>query len=1104
MKAAINIWLGCCLILFVVSCRHSDDQFRRVPSSASGVTFRNVLTPTAEFNILNYMYFYNGGGVAVADFNSDGKPDLYFTSNQEDNKLYLNEGGMRFRDVTSESGTQGLSGWATGVTTADVNADGKLDIYVSYVGDYLIYKGRNQLFINQGNNEQGIPQFADATADYGLDLVGFSTQAAFFDYDLDGDLDMFMLTHSLHEAGTFGRSSLRKTIHPLAGDRLLRNDNGRFVDVTVESGIYGSVIGYGLGLAISDVNLDGLPDIYVGNDFHENDYLYINQGGGKFIESIEQQMPHTSRFTMGVDCGDINNDAFPDVVTMDMLPSDPGILKKSAAEDAYDVYTYKANFGYHHQFARNNLQLNNQDSTFSDIALMAGVSASDWSWSALLADFDLDGNKDIFISNGIRHRPNDLDYINFISADSIRYRLQEVITENDLNYINQMPELKISNAMYRNNGDLSFTNTTAEWGMDTPSYSNGAAYGDLDSDGDLDLVVNNIDDEAFIYENRSVRDNARGKQYLQVAFEGEGRNRFGVGAKVLLYDSGKVQLQEVFPTRGFQSSVDYVLTFGIASRKIDSLVVVWSGGACQRLTGVTANQRITVREKDASQRYSYALHHRRAPLFDKTPALSIPYKHRENNFVEFTREQLLPHMLSTEGPAVAVGDVNGDGLDDLFLGGGKWQEASLLMQSNGGFTRMLQPAISLDSTYEDVDAVFFDADQDNDIDLFVVSGGNEFSGKSPYRNPRLYLNDGEGNFSRSDQFRDVFLTGSTVALSDVDGDGDLDLFLGARAIPFNYGKRPDSYLMRNDGAGKFTDVTDVLAPFLRKMAFVKHAVWTDVDGDKDEDLVVAAEWSPVLIIYNDKGKLVPMALEGSGLEASNGWWNAVCPLDADHDGDMDFMVGNMGLNSKLKASPDKPVRMYVADFDKNDSIDQVVTHYIGEKEYPMHTRDEIMKQMPSLKKRFLSYASFAQASLDDLFGRQALEHSDHYEAHTLASSFIENLGNGTFIIRPLPDAAQISTISTFVTGDFNGDQRPDVISAGNFYQNNIQLGRYDASYGLLLTGMADKSFKAAAPASSGLSIPGQTRRLRTIQVGGRKYLLAVRNNDTVKVIGLKH
>ncbi|HTF21033.1 MAG TPA: VCBS repeat-containing protein [Chryseolinea sp.] len=1093
------------LILVATACQKTDHQFRRVLSSESGVTFRNELTPSVDFNILNYMYFYNGGGVAIADLNGDGLSDLYFTANQTDNKLCLNEGAMRFRDITEASGTKGLSGWATGVTTADVNADGRLDIYVSYVGDYLIYKGRNQLFVNQGNDAQGVPQFLDATADYGLDLIGFSTQAAFLDYDLDGDLDMFMLTHSLHEQGTFGRSSLRKTIHPLAGDKLLRNDNGRFVDVTVQSGIYGSVIGYGLGLSISDINLDGWPDIYVGNDFHENDYLYINQGNGTFVESIEQEMPHTSRFTMGVDCGDINNDAFPDVITMDMLPEDPEILKKSAAEDAYDVYTYKANFGYHHQFARNNLQLNNRDSTFSDIALLAGVYATDWSWSSLLADFDLDGYKDIFISNGIRRRPNDLDYINFIGADSIRYRLQESIKENDLNYINRMPELKISNFMYQNNHDLTFSNQTTSWGLDAPSYSNGSAYGDLDNDGDLDLVINNVDDEAFIYENQAIQSDLKdGARYLQVSLDGAQGNKFGVGTKVLLYDSGVVQMQELFPTRGFQSAVDYVMTFGAPTAFIDSVVIVWSGGAYQRLTRVPTDQRLTVHESDARQRYDYSIHHTGKRIFAMEAEL-IPYRHRENNFVEFTREQLLPHMLSSEGPAAAVGDVNLDGLDDLFLGGGKWQEASLFAQQpNGKFVRLSQPDISRDSTYEDVDAIFFDADKDHDADLFVVSGGNEFSGKSPYRNPRLYVNDGKGNFTRSDQFKDIFMNGSTVAAGDYDRDGDVDLFVGARSIPFNYGKRPDSYLLNNDGKGNFSDVTDADAPALRKMAFVKHGVWCDVDGDKDDDLVVAAEWSPLIILYNDHGKLKPMGLEGSGLEQSNGWWNVVCPFDADNDGDLDFMLGNMGLNSKLHASIEEPVRMYVADFDKNDSIDQIVTHYLHGKEYPMHTRDEIMKQMPSLKKRFLSYTSFAQASLTDLFSKHDLDKSEQYTAYTFASSFVENLGNGTFLMRPLSLQAQFSTTNAFVVADFNRDNRPDIISAGNFYLNNIQLGRYDASYGLAMAGGEGNTFMPLPSGSSGLSIRGQTRKIREIVVGGKRYYLAVRNNDTVQAFSLKH
>ncbi|MEJ7645445.1 MAG: VCBS repeat-containing protein [Chryseolinea sp.] len=1101
MKAH-NLALASCAFAFMLlsGCSKDDKQFRLVPSSESGVTFSNILKPTEEFNILNYMYFYNGGGVAIADLNGDTLADIFFTSNQEDNRLYLNRGDLKFEDITAASGTAGLNGWTTGVTTADVNGDGKLDLYVSYVGDYLIYKGRNQLLINQGNNEQGIPVFSDQAIEYGLDLVGFSTQAAFFDYDRDGDLDMFLLNHSLHEEGTFGTPAIRKKVHPLAGDKLLRNDGGHFIEVTAAAGIYSSVLGYGLGVVVSDVNLDGWLDIYVGNDFHENDYLYINQKDGTFLESLESEMMHTSRFTMGVDFGDVNNDAFPDLVAMDMLPDDPKVLKASAAEDPYDIYTYKINFGYNNQFARNMLQLNNRNNTFSDISLQAGVASTDWSWSALLCDFDLDGYKDIMVANGIPRRPNDLDYINFISADSIKNKLDGKITPDQLRYIDKMPSIKISNYLFSNNHDLTFTNRSSEWGFDKPSYSNGAAYGDLDNDGDVDLVINNLEEEAFIYENRTL-DKKRGpdnKHYLQLALHGANANVFGVGTKVLLYDSGAVQLQECMPTRGFQSAVDYIVTFATSSEPVDSVVVVWNDGHSQTLTNVKPDQRLTMDEKDAQTMFNYNALHPQDYLFNQADNIQIPYQHRENHFVEFTREQLIPHMMAYEGPAAAVGDINNDGLEDIFLGGGKWQEGFLFLQNvTGTFTRSLQSEISRDSIYEDIDAVFFDADNDQDSDLLVVSGGNEFSGKSEFRNPRLYLNDGRGTFTRSAQLKNLFLTGSSVAVNDVDQDGDNDVFIGGRSIPFNYGKRPDSYLLLNDGKGNFVDATKSAAPDLTGFGFIKEAIWADIDNDKDDDLVIAAEWSPITILLNDKGKLTRMPLENSGLEKSNGWWNAIEAFDADNDGDMDLVAGNLGLNSKLKASVLEPVRMFAGDFDKNDSTDQVLTHFMNGKEYPFHTRDEMVKQMPGLKKRYLSYHKFSEAAFHDIFSDDDLKNTQQSVAYTFESSFIENLGGGKFRMQSLPAMAQVSTVNAILTGDFNNDKIQDIIIAGNFYPVNIQLGRYDASYGLLLTGDGHHTFTPIPGADSGLLLKGQTRKLRAINVGGTTYYIAVRNNERV-------
>ncbi|HEY9045107.1 MAG TPA: VCBS repeat-containing protein [Ohtaekwangia sp.] len=1087
----------------------SRKKFRLVPSGESGITFRNTLKESVEFNIFNYMYFYNGAGVAVGDVNGDDLPDIYFTSNQEPNKLYINKGNFKFEDVTETAGVEGFNGWTTGVTMADVNSDGRLDIYVSNLGDYLIYKGKNQLFINEGNDANGVPKFSDRAMEVGLDLVGFSTQASFFDYDRDGDLDMFMLNHSLHENGTFGKSSLRYESHPLAGDKLMRNDNGRFIDVTQGSGIYSSVIGYGLGVVVSDVNLDGWPDIYVGNDFHENDYLYINQGNGTFRETLQESMMHTSRYTMGVDFADFNNDAFPDLIAMDMLPEDPQILKASAAEDSYDIYDFKIRYGYNHQFARNTLQLNNHDGTFSEIALLAGVGATDWSWSTLFADFDLDGKKDIFVSNGILRRSNDLDYINFITVDSIQMKMKYDMSEKELSYIEKLPKIKIPNFLFHNNGDSTFTNKALEWGLDAPSYSHGTAYADLDNDGDLDLVINNVEDEAFVYENGTmsppVGDKQRDKEaeptphYLQVVLKGKPGNLQGIGAKVLIYSKGKLQMQECMPTRGFQSSVEARLTFGLGNASVDSLTVIWNDGTFQKINQVKPDQKLILKQEEAQGAFNYTTFHHTAPLLvNAAETIAIPYKHEENKFVEFNREALLPHMLSSEGPASVTGDLNGDGLEDIFLGGAKWKRGHIYLQTPAGtFREMLQPALAADSTFEDVDAALTDVEKDGDLDLVVTSGGNEFTAMSEYRRPRLYINDGKGHLSRSKGLDNIYLTGSCVRVQDVDQDGDEDLFLGARAQPWRYGLKPDSYLLINDGKGIFTDATDQRAPALRKFGFVKQATWADMDGDKVNDLVVAAEWSPVTIFLSKNGKLTPMPLAGSGLENSQGWWNIIQAADMDGDGDLDLIAGNLGLNSRLHASQQQPVNMYVADFDKNDSTDQVLTCFTHGKEYPFNTRDEMTKQMPYLKKRYLSYHKFAEATVQDIFSEETLKAAERFTANIFTSSYIENLGNGKFSIKPLPTAAQFSTVNALLIEDFNHDNKPDILLAGNFYPVNIQMSRYDASYGLLLTGDGKGNFHALPSIQSGFSVKGETRALRKLTVKGRSYYIAVRNNDTI-------
>ncbi len=1092
-------------------------RFELLTAEETGIDFVNQLTETPVMNIFNYMYFYNGAGVAVGDVNNDGLPDIYFTSNQDANRLYLNLGDFKFEDITEVAGVVGETGWTTGVTMVDVNGDGLLDIYVSQLGQHLNYQGKNQLYINLGVNADGVPVFENRAEQWGLDLVGYATQATFFDYDLDGDLDIYMLNHSVHQNGTFGqKEAFEGEIHPTAGDRLLRNDGNYFTDVTAESGIKSTAIGYGLGVTASDINLDGYPDLYIGNDFHEDDYLYLSNGDGTFANVAAESLMHTSRFSMGNDIGDINNDGFPDLLSLDMLPENPIILKASAAEDAYDIYHMKLKFGYGYQFARNTLQLNlgmlpNQSDRvrFSEIGSYAGIAATDWSWSGLIVDLDNDGWNDIFVSNGILGRSNDLDYINYVIADSIQAKIGEgLIDENDLRLTKLMPEIKLPNYAYRNKGDFTFENMVEQWGLTHSTYSHGTAYADLDNDGDLDLIINNVNDPASIYKNRTSDGDFADHNYLKINLEGKAPNLRGLGAKILLRLPQGTILREVTATRGFQSSVDVRPNIGLGGvETVDELTIIWPDGAFQILNNVPANETLTVKQSDAAGQFDYLAFKTRgqqqAIFRDMSATLTPDFVHQENDFVEFNREPLMPHMVSAEGPKLAVGDANGDGLEDFYVGGAKWQSGALfIQQANGRFARSNEAFFQQDSLYEDTDAVFFDADGDGDQDLLVASGGNEFLlGKEPNQ-PRLYLNDGQGQFSRaSDQLPDITLTASVVLAFDYDADGDLDLFLGARAVPSVYGEIPASYLLENDGQGNFIDVTAQRASALSNIGLVKHATAADMNGDGTPELILACEWSPIRILLNKNGNFEPMELANSGLEDKLGWWNSVIAADFDGDGDNDLIVGNLGLNSKLNATPEEPVRMYYGDFDENGTKEQLLTYYINGKEYLFYTYDEVTKQLPYIKKRYLKYTSFAEANLTDIVERSKLSNAKVFEANYFASAYIENLSDGKFAIKALPRQVQFSTVNAGLVRDFDQDGNLDVLLAGNFYENNIQMGRYDASYGNLLRGNGDGTFEAMSLENSGVLVPGQTRDMQLISLAnGKQVVIFARNRDSLKML----
>lgn len=1101
----------------LASCQNSASSsekplFQVVDSTKTGIGFVNKLHNTDSLSILDYLYFYNGGGVAAGDLNNDGLTDLYFVSNQGQNKLYLNKGGLAFADITRQSNAGGHADWQTGVTMADVNGDGLLDIYVCAVSKFKGLKGTNELYINNGPGPDGIPTFTERAAEYGLNFAGFSTQAAFFDYDHDGDLDCFLLNHAVHTSRSFDKVSTRTIRDRESGDYLFRNRSVEkkalgggnaipFEDVSEKAGIFGAVMGYGLGVAVADINNDGWEDIYVSNDFHEDDYYYVNDHKGGFKESVREAFAHTSRFSMGNDVADVNNDGYPDVVTLDMYPADESVEKASQGEDPLDIYQYKLSYGYMNQYSRNCLQINVGGKKFMDVGMLSGVTATDWSWAPLLADYDNDGIKDLFVANGIARRPNNLDYIKYIS-DGLLQRQLGTSSKLDEAAIQRMPEGKVHNYLYRGTPDMKFEDKSEVWGFSAPSLSNGAAYADLDNDGDLDLVTNNIDEPASIYQNDATvlfPDN----KHLTVKLKGNAPNTFGVGAKVILKyaDSRDTTLiQQLMPTRGFESSVAPELLFGLGRRStIDSLIVIWPNQQMEVRTNVKANQSIVLNQKDAQldgKNYTYATSNQ-IPLFaDVTKTDSIPYTHKENKeYFDFVREPLMPFQVSSEGPHLAIGDVNGDGLDDIYAGGAKWQAGSLLLQQpDGRFRAIRQPAFTIDSTYEDVDAVFFDADGDKDLDLYVVSGGNEFYKQMPELMDRLYLNDGKGNFSRSaNALPPMYDNKSCVRPFDIDQDGDLDLFVGGRVVAFGYGKSPNSYLLINDGKGHFSDQTDKLAAGLRKAGMITDAVWADYDGDKDVDLIVAGDWMPIRIFANNKGRLEEVAPITANDTPLNGFYQRIIAADFDRDGDIDLIAGNLGTNTKLRKTPDSQLRMWVKDIDNNQTTEQILAYNRGKQWYPLAFKDELGKQMPGIiNKRFTDYVTFAGKPLDEVVKDDELKGAEEFSVNQFASVYLENQ-NGKFVVHELPMLAQVSKLFALQAIDIDHDGDLDVLGGGNQYGVSTYQGRYDASYGLVLQNDGKGNFVALSPIATGFLLNGEIRDIRPLKTS-QGLLIAVARN----------
>ena len=1074
------------LLIALLSCSKKDTLFKEISPKTSNIIFENNLNQTEEFNLIEYLYFYNGGGVAVGDINNDGFNDIYLSANQEENKLYLNKGNFIFEDITAKANLSSPGGWKTGVVMIDINGDGYLDIYQNRLGGYKNINGKNQLYINNRDLT-----FTEVAQDYGLDFEGFSTHSAFFDYDKDGDLDMYLLNHSIHSELTYGNSKSRFERDLKSGDKFFRHDvvDGKsfFTDVSESSGILGSNIGYGLGVSVSDINKDGCEDIYISNDFRENDYLYINNCDGTFSENLEDYIRHTSRFSMGNDIGDINNDGLSDILVLDMLPSDEFVLKSSAGEDSYEIYKMKLDFGYNKQFTRNTLQLNLGNDNFAEIAQLSGIHATDWSWSTLIEDFDLDGLNDIFITNGILKRPNDMDYINFISNNQISGDLDNKSKLTNLELIDQMPDGKVSNYIFRNNSNLNFIDESKNWGLDYLGYSNGATYSDLDNDGDLDLILNNINSKAKIYSNQSNTFYPE-RNFITLDFIGEKFNKDGIGSKVTIWHDNNILYKENYANKGFLSSTSSDLIFGLNNYDIiDSMLVQWPSGKIQRLHSIKGNRKLKLYEKDAEVEVERK-QKINSPIFnDYSEKINPKIFHKENIFNDFNREPLMPYMLSNEGPALALADINLDGFQDLFLGSSSFNKSRIFMGSkSGNFNFAEGHEIYKDSISEDVDALFFDADNDNDLDLYVVSGGNEFPLRYKSVRDRLYILNDKGIYELDTlSLPEIYQNGSIVRSSDFDNDGDLDLFVGGRSIPGKYGFSPRHYLLENDGNGKFHINNKIT---FKNQGMVTDATWVDIDNDGWMDLFVCGDWSDIKFYRNTQGNLVED--DKNYVINKKGWWFSIKSADINNDGLMDLIAGNIGLNIKFKPSINFPVKMYINDFDNNESFEQIITYTIDGKEFPMAGRDEITKQINYLKRKFLYYKNFAGKEIKNIFSKSQLQNSKLLYANEFQSFVFLNNGNG-FEAKPLPIIAQSSPISVIETCDYNSDNNIDLLIFGNKNFVSTYFGSFDANHGILLKGKGDGTFEYVDQKKSGLNVTGEIKKMFYLDKNKTKFVLAV-------------
>ena len=1035
----------CYILIFAVlaACSKNEKEvqepatpplFKELDAKITNIDFSNSLTETDSLNILDYLYYYNGGGVAIGDINNDSLPDIFLTGNQVPNKLFLNKGKLQFEDITKTAGVAGNSDWNTGTAIIDINGDGLLDIYVCAVVGINGLTGKNELFINNGDGT-----FTEKAADYGLDFQNYSTNVAFFDYDNDGDLDMYLLNHAVHTVNTYGPAEIREKRSEKSGDKLLRNDDGHFTDVSEEAGIYGGPNGYGLGIATADFNNDGFTDIYISNDFHEDDFYYLNNGDGTFTESLKSKFGHTSRFSMGSDVADVNNDGFLDILTLDMLPDDEKVIKASMGDDSPDIHKMKSErLHYHEQFSRNMLQINQGGEYFQDLGLISGLAATDWSWSALFADYDLDGHQDVFISTGIPKRPNDYDYIKYVSNNQIQKELSQG-NKIDKKAIEMMPSGAVANRIFKGNENLNLKDLSGAWISKDSIMSTGSAYADLDNDGDLDIVTNNINAPARIYENRIAESN---QNYLKIKLEYKNPNIQAIGSKAIVYQNGKRQVKQLFTTRGFQSASEAILHFGFQdASKIDSLLVIWPDNFVQKLSNINLGQTLYIKPGENLEEVNYAsLFPKKKAWFTKIDSLpGLDYEHKENRYQDFDRQKLIPYQISDRGPAVVVKDINGDGKDDVFFGSAKFANSAIYFQTKNGFEKQTISALEEDLRSEDISAVIEDFDNNGENDLLVVSGGGEYYGENKALLDRLYLQK-ENNFSKTD-FPEYFENGSLVKTADYDNDGDLDLFIGGAAVSNDFGKIPQSFLLKNENGNFSIDKENKLG----EIGMITDAIWTDFNNDGQIDLIVVGEWMAPKFFENQNGKFKPYKIE-AGLK---GLWQSIAEFDIDGDGDKDYLLGNWGLNTKLVANRENSLKMYYLDFDNNGSTETILAQEKNGKYYPVNGLDMLVGQLSYLRKKFPNYKSFAGKTIEEIFDTEQLENAEILEVETLASGYLLN-SDGNFSFKAFKNPLQISPITAFLEHDFNKDGKTEMLIGGNYFGTIPYHGKFDQLAGSIL------------------------------------------------------